>query len=71
MAQVLGCLFPGPVEDPKVAHWLLDPSAKEKNLHGMVAHYTQDQVGLLESKFLNLHKYFKKYLKKYVSLFKE
>lgn len=34
--------------DPKVACWLLDPSAKEKNLHSMVTNYCPTETHLLE-----------------------
>ncbi|VDI52041.1 DNA polymerase theta, partial [Mytilus galloprovincialis] len=47
---VRGCgLIPaGKIQDPKIAYWLLDPGAKEKNLHGMVHNYLPTEGGLLE-----------------------
>ncbi|PIK33249.1 hypothetical protein BSL78_29937 [Apostichopus japonicus] len=49
LVQVFGCVFSGIIEDPKVAHWLLDPSAKEKNLHGMISQYLPTQAGILDN----------------------
>ena len=48
LAQCSGITLSGEVEDPKVAAWLLDPSAKEKSLHHLVAEYTSDKTELLE-----------------------
>ncbi|PIK47985.1 hypothetical protein BSL78_15133 [Apostichopus japonicus] len=49
LVQLFGCVFSGIIEDPKVAHWLLDPSAKEKNLHGMISQYLPTQAGILDN----------------------
>ena len=38
----------GHLADPKVAHWLIDPGSKERNLHGMVTHYVPHEASLLE-----------------------
>ncbi|XP_021338869.1 DNA polymerase theta-like isoform X1 [Mizuhopecten yessoensis] len=38
----------GRFQDPKVACWLMDPGAKEKNLHRMVTNYLPTEVPLLE-----------------------
>ncbi|XP_022111115.1 DNA polymerase theta-like [Acanthaster planci] len=34
--------------DPKVAHWLINPGAEERNLHGLVTHFTPQEATLLE-----------------------
>lgn len=49
---VRGCgIIPaGKIQDPKIAYWLLDPGAKEKNLHGMVHNYLPTEGGILEGK---------------------
>ena len=41
----------GPAEDPKVANWLLDPGAKERNLHQLVAQHLPVEAPLLEGKY--------------------
>ncbi|XP_033740640.1 LOW QUALITY PROTEIN: DNA polymerase theta-like [Pecten maximus] len=38
----------GRFQDPKVACWLMDPGAKEKNLHRMVTNYLPTEVPLLD-----------------------
>ncbi|KAK8400534.1 hypothetical protein O3P69_003295 [Scylla paramamosain] len=43
----LGCLT-GPVEDPRVAAWMLDPGAKEPNLCNLVMNHHLGSLPLLE-----------------------
>ncbi|XP_043917795.1 DNA polymerase theta [Protopterus annectens] len=38
----------GSFEDPKIACWLLDPSAKERTLHNMVTNFMPQDLTLLE-----------------------
>ncbi|XP_068756266.1 DNA polymerase theta-like [Montipora capricornis] len=47
-ARSAGISLNGPVEDPKVASWLLDPGAKEKSLHQLVGQYIPEEAPLLE-----------------------
>lgn len=47
-AQCTGISLSGPAEDPKVASWLLDPGAKEKNLHQLVGQYLPEEASFLE-----------------------
>ncbi|KAK3891651.1 hypothetical protein Pcinc_004462 [Petrolisthes cinctipes] len=42
----LGCVS-GRVQDPHVAAWLLDPNAKQSNLHNMVVNYDLGNLDLL------------------------
>ena len=51
LARSSGISLSGPAEDPKVASWLLDPGAKEKNLHQLVGHYLPEEASLLEGSF--------------------
>ena len=39
LAACCGVLPAGPLVDPTVGSWLLDPDAKEKTIHGMALHY--------------------------------
>ncbi|XP_064629325.1 DNA polymerase theta-like [Lineus longissimus] len=48
LSQYCGIVLNGCYEDPKVACWLMDPGAKEKNLHGMVTNYLPFEASLLE-----------------------
>ena len=48
LAQVCGINLAGPVRDPKVAAWLVDPGAAEANLHRLVHTYLQAETHLLE-----------------------
>ncbi|KAK3748922.1 hypothetical protein QZH41_019878, partial [Actinostola sp. cb2023] len=48
LAQSSGITLSGEVEDPKVAAWLLDPTAKERSLHHLAAEYISDKTELLE-----------------------
>lgn len=41
----------GRFQDPKVACWLMDPGAKEKNLHRMVTNYLPTEVPLLDGQY--------------------
>lgn len=50
-ARSTGISLNGPAEDPKVATWLLDPGAKERNLHQLVAQHLPDEAPLLEGKY--------------------
>lgn len=43
-----GIITAGKIQDPKIAYWMLDPGAKEKNLHGMVHNYLPSEGCLLE-----------------------
>ena len=47
-ARCTGISLSGPSEDPKVASWLLDPGAKEKNLHQLVGQHLPEEAPLLE-----------------------
>ncbi|XP_078375483.1 DNA polymerase theta-like isoform X1 [Oculina patagonica] len=47
-ARCTGISLGGPAEDPKVASWLLDPGAKEKNLHQLVGQHLPEEAPLLE-----------------------
>ena len=47
-ARSAGISLRGPAEDPKVASWLLDPGAKERNLHQLVGQYLPGEAPLLE-----------------------
>ena len=47
-ARSAGISLTGPAEDPKVASWLLDPGAKERNLHQLVGQYLPEEAPLLE-----------------------
>lgn len=49
-----GICCQGKFQDPKVATWLLDPGAKEKNLHRMVHDYLPLEAFLLEGYLLLL-----------------
>ncbi|XP_052808033.1 DNA polymerase theta-like [Mya arenaria] len=48
-ALVEGCGFhpKGRFEDPKIACWILDPGAKEKNLHRMVTNFLPSEVHMI------------------------
>ncbi|XP_072036827.1 DNA polymerase theta-like isoform X3 [Amphiura filiformis] len=48
LSRSCGIVLGGPVRDPKVAHWLFDPGAKEKNLQGLVTQYLPQETHLLE-----------------------
>ncbi|KAL5009649.1 hypothetical protein ScPMuIL_011954 [Solemya velum] len=43
-----GLALKGHFQDPKIANWMMDPTAKEKNLFGMVLNFLPDQVHMLE-----------------------
>lgn len=47
-ARSAGISLTGPAEDPKVASWLLEPGAKERNLHQLVGQYLPAEAPLLE-----------------------
>lgn len=51
-ARCTGISLSGPAEDPKVASWLLDPGAKEKNLHQLVGQHLPEEAPLLEGLLL-------------------
>lgn len=48
LARSTGISLSRPAEDPKVASWLLDPGAKEKNLHQLVGQHLPEEAPLLE-----------------------
>jgi DNA polymerase theta len=50
LSRYCGIILPGACgyEDPKVASWLMDPGAKEKNLFGMVTNYLPLEASLIE-----------------------
>lgn len=52
-----GICCQGKFQDPKVATWLLDPGAKEKNLHRMVHDYLPLEAFLLEGYLLHFSSY--------------
>lgn len=52
-----GICCQGEFQDPKVADWLLDPGAKEKNLHRMVHDYLPLEAFLLEGYLLHFSSY--------------
>lgn len=42
--EITNCLLPAStLSDPKVAQWLLEPSQREKNLHGIVKEWLSDE----------------------------
>ena len=43
----LGFAAKGKFEDPRIACWLLDPGAREKNLHRMVTNLLPTEVHML------------------------
>ena len=53
-ARSTGISLSGPAEDPKVASWLLDPGAKERNLHQLIGQHVPEEAPLLEGKILLL-----------------
>ena len=48
LSQYCGVVLKMNCLDPKVACWLLDPAANEKNLHSMVTNYCPQDVHLLQ-----------------------
>ncbi|XP_038044107.1 DNA polymerase theta-like [Patiria miniata] len=48
LSRGCGIRLGGGLADPKVAHWLIDPGAKERNLHGLVTHYVPQDGQILE-----------------------
>ena len=51
LSEVCGIVLTADCLDPKVAAWLLDPEAKERNLHGLVQNYLPFEAHLLECKY--------------------
>lgn len=51
LVEACGIAARGRFLDPKVACWMLDPGAKEKNLHRMVTNYLPGEVHMLEGRF--------------------
>ena len=52
-----GCGFcpRGRFMDPKIACWMLDPSAKEKTLHRMVTNLLPTEVHMLHGNYIYNH----------------
>lgn len=48
LVKACGIAARGKFHDPKIACWILDPGAKEKNLHRMVTNYLPTEVHMLE-----------------------
>ena len=48
LSRGCGILLSGHLMDPKVAHWLLDPGSKERNLQGLVTNYIPTEGHILE-----------------------
>ncbi|KAK3585671.1 hypothetical protein CHS0354_020237 [Potamilus streckersoni] len=48
LVQGLGVNPRGQFEDPKTAHWLMDPGAKERTIHGLVINTLPTEVHMLE-----------------------
>lgn len=50
LSSACGVVLSGDLQDPKVADWLLDPGAAEKNIHRMVTNSLPLEGHLLEGK---------------------
>ncbi|XP_071956971.1 DNA polymerase theta-like [Antedon mediterranea] len=48
LSRACGISLEGTAEDPKVAAWLLNPEAKERNLQGLVSQYMSQESHLLQ-----------------------
>ncbi|XP_041351343.1 DNA polymerase theta-like [Gigantopelta aegis] len=48
MCRGCGVQPSGRFHDPRVAHWLLDPGARELNLHGLVTNFIPSEIPLLQ-----------------------
>ena len=54
LSRICGVCLEGPLEDPKVADWMLDPDAKESPLHRLVNSFIPSELPLLQCKLLSL-----------------
>ena len=48
LSRACDVVLKGEFQDPKVAAWLLDPGAKEKNFLQMVEHFLPQESNLLQ-----------------------
>lgn len=48
LSRACGLVTKGELQDPKVATWLLDPGAKERNFYQLVEHFLPQETGLLQ-----------------------